>query len=66
MLFTMALSSPSWYSTAAYLYTLSLSGSDLAWEYLRRNIDYRHCWDQYGMSDKTVARNWGLQFPGGP
>ena len=33
-----------WYPTAAYLYTLHLDGPALAWEYLRRNPDYRRDW----------------------
>ncbi|HFT4328118.1 TPA: DUF6499 domain-containing protein, partial [Klebsiella variicola] len=32
------------YPTAAYLYTLHLDGPALAWEYLRRNPDYRRDW----------------------
>jgi hypothetical protein len=33
-----------WYPTAAYLYVLHLDGPALAWEYLRRNPDYRRDW----------------------
>lgn len=33
-----------WYPTAAYLYVLHLNGPALAWEYLRRNPDYRRDW----------------------
>jgi hypothetical protein len=37
-------SSEPWYPTAAYLYVLHLDGPALAWEYLRRNPDYRLDW----------------------
>jgi len=33
-----------WYPTAAYLYVLHLDGPALAWEYLRRNPNYRRDW----------------------
>lgn len=52
-----------WQPSAAYLYVLHLDSAGLAWEYLRRNADYRAAWCHHG----TVARNalhWGLSFPG--
>jgi hypothetical protein len=33
-----------WYPTAAYLYVLHLDDLALAWEYLRRNPEYRRDW----------------------
>ncbi|WP_228490474.1 transcriptional regulator domain-containing protein, partial [Pseudomonas aeruginosa] len=33
-----------WYPTAAYLYVLQLDDLALAWEYLRRNPEYRRDW----------------------
>lgn len=47
-----------WYPTAAYLYTLHLDGPALAWEYLRRNPDYRLDWlRRRGRPD--AAQRWG-------
>lgn len=45
--------------TAAYLYILHLDGSALAWEYLRRNPDYRRAWLCHQRQSDT-ARRWGL------
>ncbi|MDB6430133.1 DUF2285 domain-containing protein [Pseudomonas aeruginosa] len=50
-----------WYPTAAYLYTLHLDGPALAWEYLRRNPDYRRDWlRRRRRSD--AAHRWGLRL----
>jgi hypothetical protein len=49
-----------WRATAAYLYTLDLDGPALAWEYLRRNPDYRGSWCA-GRSRAEAAR-WGLKY----
>ena len=57
---------------AAYLYTLSLDGSGLAWEYLRRNADYPADWLRYSRARSPATRArasrraepWGLRFPG--
>ncbi|MBO9357678.1 DUF2285 domain-containing protein [Bordetella petrii] len=50
-----------WQATAAYLYVLRLDAPSLAWEYLRRNADYRACWHRYGRSAPVRAtRPWGL------
>jgi len=49
--------------TAAYLYTLSIGGPGLAWEYLRRNPGYRADWSRFG-PDAPHARlvePWGLR-----
>ncbi|GAA4414832.1 hypothetical protein GCM10011450_15880 [Advenella faeciporci] len=50
-----------WYPTAAYLYTLHLDDASLAWEYLRRNPDYRLDWlSRHRHPD--AARRWGLRL----
>lgn len=52
------LSAP-WRATAAYLYTLDLDGSALAWEYLRRHTGYRADW--LSRQRRASASHWGLQ-----
>lgn len=42
---------------ASYLYVLALDPPDLAWEYLRRRIDYRQQW-----RDRGAAARFGLFF----
>jgi len=49
-----------WYPTAAYLYVLHLDGPALAWEYLRRNPDYRRDWLR--RRRRPDAAHWGLRF----
>ena len=49
----------SWQTTAAYVYVLLLEGASLAWEYLRRNPDYRRDW-LAGARDPASAARWGL------
>jgi hypothetical protein len=52
-----------WMSTAGYLYVLRLDVTALAWEYLRRNPDYRNCWNRFGrLAPPDQAQTWGLQF----
>jgi len=51
-----------WYPTAAYLYVLHLDGPALAWEYLRRNPDYRRDWLRRGVDPIQVAHRWGLRL----
>ena len=36
-----------WHASAAYLYVLHLDGPALAWEYLRRNPEYRLAWQHH-------------------
>ena len=55
-----------WRPAAAYFYVLQLDGSGLAWEYLRRNPEYRK---QYcGLANPLDAapaefrEKWGLTF----
>lgn len=50
---------PPWGVSAAYLYTLDLDGSALAWEYLRRHDGYRAAWLALGR--KGDAERWGLR-----
>lgn len=50
-----------WHPTAAYLYVLHLDGPALAWEYLRRNPDYRLDWlRRHRRLD--AAHRWGLRL----
>lgn len=50
-----------WQATAAYLYVLRLDAASLAWEYLRRNADYRACWQRHQRcAPADVAQSWGL------
>lgn len=57
------MTSGEWQASAAYLYVLHLSAVELAWEYLRRNPDYRDDWAKFGpRADAAVARRWGLEF----
>lgn len=47
------------YPAAAYLYVLHLDGPALAWEYLRRNPDYRKDWHR---RRAAIAPRWGLRL----
>ncbi len=54
-----------WHPSAAYLYVLTLDGPGLAWEYLRRNPNYRA---DYGLlvdgseDEADHAARWGLRL----
>jgi hypothetical protein len=48
-----------WHPVAAYLFVLHLDGPSLAWEYLRRNPDYRDDWRLYRGS--TSPQCWYLR-----
>ncbi|HEJ5651545.1 DUF2285 domain-containing protein [Pseudomonas sp. B14(2022)] len=50
-----------WYPTAAYLYVLHLDGPALAWEYLRRNPDYRRDWQRHRRRP-NASQSWGLRL----
>lgn len=59
----------SWRSEAAYDYIDKLTPGDLAWEFLRRNPDYRISYQELvsiGRLTEDVAREfaeqWGLRF----
>ena len=49
-----------WCPSAAYLYVLHLDGPALAWEYLRRNPDYRRDWLRRRRL-RDAAQPWGLR-----
>ena len=53
--------SDQWHPSAAYLYVLHLDGPALAWEYLRRNPDYRRDW-QLRRRHPDTAQRWGLRW----
>jgi hypothetical protein len=50
-----------WYPTAAYLYVLHLDDLALAWEYLRRNPEYRRDWRDR-QRQPEAAQRWGLRL----
>lgn len=50
-----------WYPTAAYLYVLQLDDLALAWEYLRRNPEYRRDW-RVRQRRPEAAQRWGLRL----
>lgn len=63
----------SWRSEAAYDYIDKLTPGDLAWEFLRRNPEYRKSYQELvaaGRLTEEVAREfaeqWGLRFRGRP
>lgn len=49
-----------WYPAAAYLYVLHLDDLALAWEYLRRNPEYRRDWRDRQRRPEAAQR-WGLR-----
>lgn len=55
------LSSDHWHPSAAYLYVLHLDGPALAWEYLRRDPDYRRDWLRRHRHPE-LAQSWGLRL----
>lgn len=50
-----------WHPTAAYLYVLQLDDFALAWEYLRRNPEYRRDWLDRQRRPEAPQR-WGLRL----
>lgn len=54
-------SSDQWHPSAAYLYVLHLDGLALAWEYLRRDPNYRRDWLSRRRHPE-IARRWGLRL----
>jgi hypothetical protein len=50
-----------WHPIAAYLYVLHLDAPALAWEYLRRNPDYRRDW-LLRRDVLRAAHRWGLRL----
>lgn len=57
----IAADSTSWQSPAAYLYVLRLDGPSLAWEYLRRNPEYRADWTLRNRENCDTAGQWDLE-----
>jgi Family of unknown function (DUF6499) len=67
----MSLDPSHWRSASEYAYAETLSAPDLAWEWLRRNVDYQR---DYASADlkkedpheltRIVRQSWGLRFPG--
>jgi hypothetical protein len=55
-----------WHPPAAYLYTLHLDGPALAWEYLRRNSEYRQDWRRHRhricRPNTAASRRWDLRL----
>ena len=51
-----------WHPSAAYLYVLHLDGPALAWEYLRRNPEYRFAWQHHRHRPQHDAQRWGLRL----
>lgn len=50
-----------WHPAAAYLFVLHLDGPSLAWEYLRRNPEYRRDWHSRKGRPRQAQR-WGLRL----
>ena len=63
------MSKEDWRSRAAYQDAATMDPAGLAWEFLRRNPDYRTTYDtasaQADHGTDGPARRWGLRFPGG-
>lgn len=62
-----------WRSSAEYEYIDQLNPGELAWEFLRRNPDYKRRYRELVsarlLADKTAnefAHAWGLRFRGRP
>lgn len=62
-----------WRAPAAYRHVKSLPATGFAWEYLRRNDDYRHDFQTISVTVRpgareleVFARRWGLRFPQRP
>jgi len=62
------MSKEDWRSPTAYDYATAMEPSGLAWEFLRRNPDYRGAYEiaRSGSDDGAAdtARCWGLRFSG--
>ena len=63
------MSKEDWRSPAAYESAKRLESAGLAWEFLRRNPEYRADYRAAAEDDDGAdarAAVWGLRFPGGP
>lgn len=59
-----------WRAPAAYKHTTNLPAAGFAWEYLRRNDEYRRDFRTMALTGPSGARQlesfalrWGLRFP---
>lgn len=61
-----------WRDDSAYDYVDGLNASDMGWEFLRRNADYRRDYAAISKEEapdtriEAVCRFWGLRFPDRP
>lgn len=62
-----------WRAPAAYRHIKHLPAAGFAWEYLRRNDEYRHDYKAIALNGRSAARDleafvkrWGLRFPKRP
>jgi len=62
-----------WRAPAAYKHTKNLPAAGFAWEYLRRNDEYRHDFNAIARTEEPgvrqlerFAQRWGLRFPKRP
>ena len=55
-----------WCAGAAYLYVLHIGAAALAWEYLRRNADYRASLQANTADHDSLLVRWGLAGPEDP
>jgi hypothetical protein len=59
-----------WRSPATYDYAVQLDPAGLAWEFLRRNPDYRTAFAAASRASdqdqEGPGRRWGLRFPDRP
>jgi hypothetical protein len=67
----MSLDPSHWRSASEYAYAETLSAPDLAWEWLRRNVDYQRDYASAARKKedpdeltRIVRQSWGLRFPG--
>jgi hypothetical protein len=59
---------PNWRRQETYDYIDQLSPAGLAWEFLRRNADYRRDYDRLMpdtrmQANEALTAHWGLRFP---
>lgn len=59
-----------WRSPAAYRHAKHIAAAGFAWEYLRRNDEYRHDFQTIALTGQpgspeleAFAHRWGLRFP---
>ncbi|MAN46105.1 MAG: hypothetical protein CMF04_07865 [Hyphomonas sp.] len=62
-----------WRAPAAYVHTKTIPAAGFAWEYLRRNHDYRQDFQLLVRAKRpnaseleAFARRWGVRFPARP